>query len=268
MHWTIGNSSWCSCAYCAVQFITVQIYVVQQCIVDFIIVELTVEQQCIVELIKVELTVVQLTVVQQCVLHSSVHCSSAHWSAAVYSSAHRSAAVSNAQLSSSKLSWGNCGWKGRSEGSVGGEGFSPLVKILVATFIILHKKSFLVLLTVVLLLRRLIRAPALYSYFAPAFSHSVVFNDFVMPSLFPASSLLIPHKSIRFCSIVSKARGFGCRMGLWRKCFKLVSTLSTSSSLLHCFTLLGSTLSTSVLHIPSGAAWPLTKDRYLQGRQI
>ena len=89
-----------------------------------------------------------------------------------------------------------------------------------------------------------------------------------MPSLFPASSLLIPHKSIRFCSIVSKARGFGCRMGLWRKCFKLVSTLSTSSSLLHCFTLLGSTLSTSVLHIPSGAAWPLSKDRYLQGRQI
>ena len=130
MHWTIGNSSWCSCVYCAVQFIIVQIYVVQQCIVDFIIVELTVEQQCIVELIKVELTVVQLTVVQQCVLHSSVHCSSAHCCAAVYSSAHRSTAVSNAQLSSSKLSWGNCGCKGRSEGSVGGEGFSPLVKMM------------------------------------------------------------------------------------------------------------------------------------------
>ena len=29
-----------------------------------------------------------------------------------------------------------------------------------------------------------------------------------------------------------------------------------------------STLSTLVLHIPSGAAWPLSKDRYLQGRQI
>ena len=71
----------------------------------------------------------------------------------------------------------------------------------------------------VLLLRCLICRRALYSYFARLFPHSLVFNDFVMPSLFAASSLLIPHKSIRFYTFVSKARVFGCRMGLGRKCF-------------------------------------------------
>ena len=67
MHWTIGNSSWCSCVYCAVQFIIVQIYLVQQCIVDFIIVQLTAVQLCTVELYcAVQFIIVELTIVQQC----------------------------------------------------------------------------------------------------------------------------------------------------------------------------------------------------------
>ena len=66
--------------------------------------------------------------------------------------------------------------------------------------------SFLiVLLTVVnvLLLRFDLRAHCIH--ILPQLFPFLVFNDFVMPSLFPATSVL--HKSIRFYSIVSKAGG-------------------------------------------------------------
>ena len=53
---------------------------------------------------------------------------------------------------------GNCGWKGRSEGSVGGEGFFPFVKKVTVVMMMMVLMVFMMMMMVVVMVLPIVEA--------------------------------------------------------------------------------------------------------------